>query len=231
MAKEDDTVQSTDGENAKGPKSANADNDGKENEEGNVDSKVALVNQPAFLANTPHKLESEWSWWEHRAPVAGKSYEDNMHKLCDFGSIEDFWNLYNNIPKPSEIFYDGQCKKRFSDRSIESMSVFKKGIKPEWEDVANRSGAEWFCRKSMEPGKLDEFWLHMVLGMIGETMDPGDEITGARVVDKSNGKRVLYRLELWFRKKDMGTADKLKDKLIACLGNGGPSFQYRAHTM
>ena len=80
-----------------------------------------------------------------------KSYEDNMEKLCEVATIEDFWRAFNNIPKPSMIFFDGRTRKRFKDRSVESFSLFKKNIKPEWEDPMNRSGAEWFCRKTF-PG-------------------------------------------------------------------------------
>ena len=32
-------------------------------------------------------------------------------------------------------------RKRFADRIIDAMNLFKKGIKPEWEDRANRSGS------------------------------------------------------------------------------------------
>ena len=31
-------------------------------------------------------------------------------------------------------------------RSIEAFSIFKKGIRPEWEDVVNRTGGELICR-------------------------------------------------------------------------------------
>ena len=113
--------------------------------------------------------------------------------------MEDFWRAWNNIPKPSEIFYDGRTRKKFASRTVEAFSVFKKNIKPEWEDPANRSGAEWYCRRAFTMPQLDEFWLHIVLGMIGETLDAGDEICGARVVDKSVNGRTMYRLELWFR--------------------------------
>ena len=51
--------------------------------------------------------------------------------------VEDFWRAYNNIPKPSAIFFDGRTKKRFANRSVESFSLFKKNIKPEWEDPQN----------------------------------------------------------------------------------------------
>jgi hypothetical protein len=55
----------------------------------------------------------------------------------------------------------------------------------------------------------DEYWTNLVLGMIGETIDAGDEICGARVVDKSVGSRCTYRLELWFRKNDEKIANEL----------------------
>ena len=58
------------------------------------------------------------------------------------------------IPKPSAIFYDGKTKKRFANRTVESFSLFKKNIKPEWEDAANRAGAEWFCRRAFPMPQL-----------------------------------------------------------------------------
>ena len=96
----------------------------------------------------PHFLESEWVFWEHRVPDKKQSsYEDNMAKLCEMATVEDFWRAWNNIPKPSQLFANGKVKKKFTDRTVESFSLFKKNIKPEWEDPMNRTGAEWFCRK------------------------------------------------------------------------------------
>jgi len=179
-----------------------------------------------------HPLESEWVLWEHRAPDKNsKSYEDNMEKLCEMTTVEDFWNAWNNIPKPSQIFFDGKTKKKFANRSVESFSLFKKGIKPEWEDQANRTGAEWFCRKNFPMQQLDDFWQNLALGMIGETIDHGDEICGARVVDKCAGGRCMYRLELWFRKKDQGVADELLGRMQTCLGKSQTSckWEFRPH--
>ena len=180
----------------------------------------------------PHFLEHEWVLWEHRAPdKSSKSYEDNMQSLCEFATIEDFWNAFNYIPKPSAIFFDGRTRKRFKDRSVESFSLFKKNIKPEWEDPQNRSGAEWFCRKTFPAPQLDDFWQNLVLGMIGETIDPADEICGARVVDKSTGQRQMYRLELWFKRKDQGVADDLLARMQTVLGPAikGCKFEFRPH--
>ena len=52
-----------------------------------------------------------------------------------------------------------------------------------------------------EEKKLSNFWETLVLSVIGETLDDGDNITGIRVIDKSNAykKQVNHRVEIWFR--------------------------------
>lgn len=49
---------------------------------------------------------------------------------------------------------------------------------------------------------------NMVLGLVGETIDVGDEVCGARVVDKSKGGHAIYRFELWLRNNDPSTANR-----------------------
>ena len=64
--------------------------------------------------------------------------------------------------------------------------------------------------------KLSEFWETVVLSVIGETLDDGDNITGIRVIDKSNPhkKQINHRVEVWFRDwKDDGFKDLLQDRM------------------
>jgi len=67
--------------------------------------------------------------------------------------------------------------------------------------------------------------------MIGETIDMSDEICGARVVDKSTAQRCMYRLELWFRKKDQSIADELLSRMQTTLGKTSTSckWEFRPH--
>jgi hypothetical protein len=44
------------------------------------------------------------------------------------------------------------------------------------------------CRKSFTPDQLDVYWENLVLSLLGETIDDGDEVCGCRVVDKSPKK-------------------------------------------
>jgi len=186
---------------------------------------------PANIPPGPHALDSAWAIWEHRAAHESRTtYEQNMAKIIEFSTIEDFWRAWNNLPKPSDIFFDGKSNKKVGDRVIESLSLFKAGIKPEWEDKANRQGGEWFVRKTLSLGFLDEAWKKLVLGMIGETLDPEHEVTGARVVDKSVRGKAIYRLELWFRSK--AKMDVLRDNLMNNVNDPKRPFtwEFRSHS-
>merc|ERR550525_2042255 len=83
--------------------------------------------------------------------------------------------------------------------------LFRDGISPEWEDHANAGGGHF--QILLKPnaqgggGQIDEYWNNLVLGIIGETIDHGDIITGVRLVDKLTGKGKVndcIRLELWY---------------------------------
>ena len=47
---------------------------------------------------------------------------------------------------------------------------------------------------------LSVFWEALVMSLLGEALDPADNITGARVIDKSNPghNQINYRVEVWF---------------------------------
>ena len=55
----------------------------------------------------PHILENTWCFWEHRSSdkkTMNKQYWANLQKkLCDFNTVEDFWQYFSHIPPPSEV--------------------------------------------------------------------------------------------------------------------------------
>ena len=58
--------------------------------------------------------------------------------------------IFNNISKVSEI----PLKSDYA--------LFKKGVRPEWEDDANREGGKWSYQFKKNAG-IDELWLYTVL--------------------------------------------------------------------
>ncbi|KAL3897143.1 MAG: hypothetical protein SGARI_006990 [Bacillariaceae sp.] len=56
--------------------------------------------------------------WEHKANTGSKDpekWKENMKQLCAFNTVEDFWQYFTHLPKPSEVFFDGDCRKKLSE--------------------------------------------------------------------------------------------------------------------
>lgn len=179
------------------------------------------------LSSGPHPLQNQWVVWEH-VKVQNKGYNAGLSQLLDFKSVESFWRFFNNYPKPSEIFFDGATEKLLTregeteGRRIEGLSIFKKGIAPAWEDAANKNGADYTLRSINDTKLLDTYWENLCLGIIGETIDEGDEICGIRVVDKSK-RRCDFRIEIWLRSQDRNVGDLIHGKAKTVLSDGQPS--------
>ena len=125
----------------------------------------------------------------------------------------------------SEVFSSGSNRRELEGRTLNAFSMFKAGIRPEWEDPANSLGSELNCRKTMIVQEVDHHWENMVLACIGEIVDENDEICGCRVVDKTKrggggSTRQIFRLELWLRSRNEEVADRIKNRLIEALTDG-----------
>jgi translation initiation factor 4E len=74
-----------------------------------------------------------------------------LKEVINFDSVEEFWGIYNNIPKASEL-------PQKSDYHL-----FKKSVRPEWEDVQNENGGKWAyqCRDKRQVD-IDDLWLNTV---------------------------------------------------------------------
>lgn len=185
--------------------------------------------------------------WEHKANTGAKDpdkWKENMKQLCEFTTVEDYWRYFLHLPKPSEVFFDGDSRKMIGPegKTVEEYSLFKKGIEPEWGDPQNVTGGEWFCRQYFEKDVLDLYWQNLVMGCIGETIEDAlyddgtieNHINGARVVDKSR-HYPLYKLEIWVNTRDPAIKERIKNKLIEVITDGQPSrkmqpkFDWRDH--
>ncbi|KAF8472710.1 translation initiation factor eIF 4e-like domain-containing protein [Kalaharituber pfeilii] len=138
-----------------------------------------------------HPLMNKWTLWFTKPTSAkggggAENWADNLKKVVSFDSVEEFWGIYNNITKTSEL----------AVRS--DYHLFKDGIRPEWEDEQNKNGGKWayqFKEKRNVP--IDELWLHVMLAAIGETLENerDQEVMGVVV----NVRKGLYRIGVWTR--------------------------------
>lgn len=102
-----------------------------------------------------HPLQYRWTLWYDNSAAARKnrfaSWDENLTKLMTFGTVEEFWALFNNILEPSHL------------AASSNYHLFKDGIAPKWEDPANSEGGKWVL---MNPPsykeRLDQYWIHTV---------------------------------------------------------------------
>ncbi|XP_068081199.1 eukaryotic translation initiation factor 4E-1A isoform X2 [Anabrus simplex] len=145
-----------------------------------------------------HPLQNTWTLWYFETD-RNKSWEDNQREITSFDTAEDFWSLYNHIKLASEL------------RQGCDYSLFKKGIRPMWEDDANKRGGRWLINldKKQRTSDLDKFWLEILLCLIGEAFDDhNDEVCGAVVNIRGKGDK----LGLW-------TADASKSTGVLEIGS------------
>jgi len=126
-----------------------------------------------------HPLQNEWTLWYLESDRT-KSWEELQNDITSFETVEDFWSLYNHIKLASEI-------KVGSDYSL-----FKKGIRPMWEDEANIKGGRWVITlgRQYRRSDLDNLWLDVLLCLIGETFDHSDQICGAVVNIRTKADKI-----------------------------------------
>jgi len=118
--------------------------------------------------NVKHPLMHTWTLWFTKTPTATgpkESWADLLKEVITFDSVEEFWGyqlsasdlfvavlncrIFNNIAKTSEI----PLKTDYAH--------FKKGVRPEWEDAANKEGGKWSYQFKRSAG-IDELWLYTV---------------------------------------------------------------------
>ncbi|XP_065209787.1 eukaryotic translation initiation factor 4E-like [Planococcus citri] len=151
------------------------------------DSIKKSINDLPIDTPVSHPLEHEWTLWYYDNNK-NKDWLENLHEVYTFSTVEDFWCLFNHI-KPVTSLSAGN-----------DYSLFKKGIRPMWEDDHNKKGGRWLLNMDgrMNRNDLHDLWLNLLLFMIGESFDEfSDEICGAFV-----NVRKLDKISLWTANAD-----------------------------
>ncbi|KAJ5104673.1 Eukaryotic translation initiation factor [Penicillium alfredii] len=167
-------------------------------EQDDVARAKALSSSPV---STPgeHPLKSTWIVW-YRPPTPKYSdYEKSTAPLASIFSVESFWAVYSHLKRPSLL------------PTVSDYHIFKKGIRPVWEDEANKRGGKWIVR--LKKGVADRYWEDLLLAMVGDQFaEAGDEVCGA-VLSVRGGEDVL---SVWTR-IDGGRNIKIRETIKRLL--------------
>ncbi|CAI9737050.1 eukaryotic translation initiation factor 4E type 2-like isoform X1 [Octopus vulgaris] len=190
-----------------------------DNDEDNQDKNRNTCKIPLKKHTKPgpgeHQLQFNYSLWFSRRTHGkqNQSYDQNLKYITTFASVEQFWSLYSHLLRPTDL------------PGHSDYHIFKDGIRPMWEDSANKDGGKWIIR--LKKGLAARCWENLILAMLGEQFMVGEEICGAVL-------SVRYQediLSLWNRTaNDAITTSRIRDTLKRVL-NLPPNtiIEYKMH--
>ena len=137
------------------------------------------LQEPSSSSKIPseHVLRNTWNLFYRPPANKFSDYEKSTLKLASISSVENFWTIYSHLKPPSLL------------PTVSDYHIFKDGIRPVWEDEANKRGGKWIVR--LKKGVADRYWEELLLAIIGDQfMEAGEEVCGA-VLSVRSGEDVL----------------------------------------
>ncbi|GAB6019782.1 Eukaryotic translation initiation factor 4E type 2 [Chamberlinius hualienensis] len=166
-----------------------------------------------------HRLQFAYSLWYSRRTPGNKastssSFDQNLKLVGTFASVEQFWSNYSFLIRPSELCVHSD------------FHLFKDGIKPMWEDSANKEGGKWIVR--LKKGLASRCWENLILAMLGEQFMVGEEICGA-VISIRFQEDII---SVWNKTAHhTTTTNRIRDTLRRVLNlPGNTIMEYKTHT-
>ena len=126
------------------------------------------------------------------------NYEQCMHEIAKFDNVEDFWQIFSHLKKPSEL-----------GEGVE-LELFREGYRPIWEDPVNKECGKWYIITTINQ-TCDILWEQSVLALIGEQFD--ENIVGIVIKKKEIGGIHSYWIKTSEMKKMNEVAANIDEKL------------------
>ncbi|OQR69269.1 eukaryotic translation initiation factor 4E-like, partial [Tropilaelaps mercedesae] len=165
-------------------------------------------------ADVKHPLQDIWVFWYYQGDKK-KSWYENLLQLWEFDTAEDFWAIYNHTIPPSNL------------QPGRDFNLFKKGIRPEWEDVNNIEGGIWSItlrERRMRSPEMDAVWTEVAMLLIGHQFDHlAAFVNGATYSARKNQDRV----SLWVRAnldEHRGEVQAIGERLRKAVHFAGNNF-------
>jgi translation initiation factor 4E len=83
----------------------------------------------------------------------GSEYEAQVKKLASFSTVQEFWQIYNHLTRPSVL------------PSTMDQHLFLSSVKPTWEDPANWGGGKFSIH--LKKGLASRYWEDLTMALIG----------------------------------------------------------------
>ncbi|KAH0789417.1 eukaryotic translation initiation factor 4E type 3-B [Histomonas meleagridis] len=170
---------------------------------------------------TQHIFQDNWTFWLvifNYAPKQQQQYQ--IEEIVTVNSVENFYNYYKEMPKIAEI----KC----ANYKKASIALFKKSIKPAWEDENNADGQSICFLVSSQ--NVDKVWYDLMLLAVGGDLQKivgTNNLCGIIVGPKVDDQ---YGVEIW-TKRNIDNPEDVKANILESLeiGNLAPKIIFKSH--
>jgi len=168
--------------------------------EGSLSTKSITEQNQLNSNSSKHPLKHSWTFWYFNINGGAASWDENLIKICDVTTIEDFWAVFHHMQDVAAL--ESGC----------DYALFKTGIRPMWEDPANKEGGRWLLTldRFQRMQYLNDIWLEIMLYLIGgdHKDDSTDNCINGAVVNIRN-KADKVALWLPIADKNQGHGPKI----------------------
>lgn len=179
-----------------------------------------IKQQPPPVGEGENRLETPYTFWFSARGRGAKNktsagdFEHSIKQIVTVSSVEQFWRAYSRVIQPNEL--NGRC----------DIHLFKFGIRPMWEDEANKNGGKWQVR--LKKGIATRCWENLILAMVGEQFACGNEICGAVVSVRYHTEDIVG---IWNRTAtNMAVISQIRDVVKRVLNLPTSSImEYKEH--
>jgi len=149
-------------------------------------------------ASGQHPLETPWTFWFDKKQTKQSTvgnYQENLRRIGTFKTVEEFWQMYAYLLRPSELPKDS------------NYHVFRNELIPMWESFP--TGGCWILKIKKDGSKknprLGSMWEELLFATIGEAFEEPDVVG---IVLSIRNKEDL--LSIWNRDNDANSTVRFK---------------------
>ena len=129
------------------------------------------------MTSEKHNLAIPWDFW-----VIQKSKQYEIDPIIGFNTIEDFWQIYLQFPDIQQL-------------KSGAVALFKKGIRPAWEDKKNENGVRVWLPQNLSKDQFEFLLAAMIGGKIDKVTN--SKLSGLYINAGKNSAA------LWFQNEDI----------------------------
>ena len=162
--------------------------------------------------NTTEKtpLKSRYTFWYRIREESNKSshkiidkkeYENQVRKIAEFETVEDFWAIFQHLRKPDS------CGPGID------FQLFRYNIKPIWEDDNNKNGGKVSIK--LRQGFTTIIWEEIIFSLIGDVLPENikNDINGIVCSTREQFNILQIWFNNWNSEKNNIIEDTIKDLL------------------